>query len=39
MFPQMIDIISQMILRWDRFGPDYEINLSEDFTIRTPVEA
>ena len=33
MLPQMMDIASQMILRWDRLGPDNEINPSDDFTI------
>lgn len=33
MFPQMQDMISQMVLRWDRLGPDNEISCSDDFTI------
>jgi cytochrome P450/NADPH-cytochrome P450 reductase len=33
MFPEMLDIASQMVLRWDRQGPDHEIELSDDFTI------
>ncbi|KAK3341493.1 cytochrome P450 [Lasiosphaeria hispida] len=32
MYPQMVDILSQMVLRWDRFGPDHEINTMDDFT-------
>ncbi|KAK0729220.1 cytochrome P450 [Apiosordaria backusii] len=32
MFPKMTDILSQMILRWDRFGPDYRISTHDDFT-------
>jgi cytochrome P450/NADPH-cytochrome P450 reductase len=32
MFGGMMDIASQMLLRWDRFGPDHEILCSDDFT-------
>jgi cytochrome P450 / NADPH-cytochrome P450 reductase len=32
MFPQMTDILSQMILRWDRFGPDHRVSTMDDFT-------
>lgn len=32
MFPQMLDMVSQMVLRWDRLGPDNEIVASDDFT-------
>ena len=32
MFPQMLDIASQMILRWDRLGPENQIDPSDDFT-------
>lgn len=32
MFPEMIDIASQMVLRWDRQGKDHQINLADDFT-------
>jgi cytochrome P450 / NADPH-cytochrome P450 reductase len=28
----MIDIVSQMILKWDRLGPDHQILCSDDFT-------
>ena len=37
MFSQMLDVASQMILKWDRMGPDHEIECSDDFTIRAPV--
>lgn len=32
MFDQQLDISSQLILHWDRFGPDHEIQASDDFT-------
>ncbi|KAK0655756.1 cytochrome P450 [Cercophora newfieldiana] len=32
MFPQMTDILSQMVFRWDRFGPDHRISTMDDFT-------
>jgi len=32
MFDGMMDIASQMLLRWDRFGPNHEIVCSDDFT-------
>jgi cytochrome P450/NADPH-cytochrome P450 reductase len=32
MFPQMTDILSQMVLRWDRFGPENRISTMDDFT-------
>jgi cytochrome P450/NADPH-cytochrome P450 reductase len=32
MFPGMMDIASQMLLKWDRLGPDHEIVCSDDFT-------
>ncbi|KAF2470639.1 bifunctional P-450/NADPH-P450 reductase [Lindgomyces ingoldianus] len=35
MFGGMVDIASQMLLRWDRFGPDHEILCSDDFTRLT----
>jgi len=28
----MIDICSQLVLRWDRFGPEHSIDVSDDFT-------
>lgn len=33
MFPDMLDIASQMILKWDRLGPENEILCADDFTI------
>jgi cytochrome P450/NADPH-cytochrome P450 reductase len=35
MFGGMMDIASQLLLRWDRFGPDHEILCSDDFTRLT----
>ncbi|KAI0768381.1 cytochrome P450 [Irpex lacteus] len=32
MFPDMLDIASQLVLKWERFGPEYRINPTEDFT-------
>lgn len=32
MFPQMMDIVSQMVLRWDRLGEHHVISCSDDFT-------
>jgi cytochrome P450/NADPH-cytochrome P450 reductase len=32
MFDDMMDITTQMLLRWDRFGPEHEIYCSDDFT-------
>lgn len=32
MFPEMMDIASQLVLKWDRLGPDHDINISDDFT-------
>ena len=32
MFDDMLDITSQMVLRWDRMGPDHRIDASDDFT-------
>ncbi|KAF2720304.1 cytochrome P450 [Polychaeton citri CBS 116435] len=32
MFDEMLDITSQMVLRWDRYGPNHRINSSDDFT-------
>jgi cytochrome P450/NADPH-cytochrome P450 reductase len=28
----MIDIVSQMLLKWDRLGPENEIVCADDFT-------
>lgn len=33
MFPEMQDLISQLVLKMERMGPDNEINPSDDFTI------
>lgn len=32
MFDEQLDIASQLILRWDRLGPNHEIQTSDDFT-------
>ena len=32
---EMQDIVSQMVLKWARFGPDHTINVPEDFTRLT----
>ncbi|KAG8832855.1 hypothetical protein FRC17_000510 [Serendipita sp. 399] len=32
MFGDMIDIASQLVLKWERYGPEYRINPAEDFT-------
>lgn len=31
----MQDIVSQMVLKWARFGPDHTIDVPEDFTRLT----
>ena len=36
MWDSMMDIISQMVLRWDRLGPQNEITCSDDFTRWNP---
>jgi cytochrome P450/NADPH-cytochrome P450 reductase len=36
MFPEMQDLISQLVLKMDRMGPDNEIIPSDDFTISSP---
>ncbi|KAF8588667.1 fatty acid hydroxylase [Ramaria rubella] len=35
MFPAMTDIASQLIAKWERFGPEYMIDPTEDFTRLT----
>jgi cytochrome P450/NADPH-cytochrome P450 reductase len=35
MFGGMMDITTQMLLRWDRFGSDHEITCGDDFTRLT----
>ena len=32
MFPEMLDIASQMLLKWDRQGKDHAIDVADDFT-------
>ncbi|KIM26551.1 hypothetical protein M408DRAFT_56754, partial [Serendipita vermifera MAFF 305830] len=32
MFDDMMDICSQLVLKWERYGPEYAINPAEDFT-------
>lgn len=32
MFDQQLDIAAQMILRWDRLGPDNVVIAGDDFT-------
>jgi len=39
MFDGMLDIASQMILKWDRQGPDNEILCADDFTIRILIQS
>jgi cytochrome P450/NADPH-cytochrome P450 reductase len=33
--PEMQDIVSQMVLKWARFGPEHPIDASDDFTRLT----
>ena len=35
MFDQMKDVLSQCILKWARMGPDYTIDVAEDYTRLT----
>jgi cytochrome P450/NADPH-cytochrome P450 reductase len=35
MFPAMEDIISQLVAKWERFGPEYVINPTVDYTKLT----
>ncbi|KAM4063089.1 cytochrome p450 [Hirsutella rhossiliensis] len=35
MFGEMQDIVSQLVLKWARFGPDSPIDVSDDFTKLT----
>ncbi|KAI0346151.1 cytochrome P450 [Trametopsis cervina] len=32
MFPEMVDLVSQLILKWERFGPRHAIHAADDFT-------
>lgn len=36
MFPEQLDIASQLILRWDRFGAKVPIDTADEFTICLP---
>ncbi|KAG6362091.1 hypothetical protein INS49_010320 [Diaporthe citri] len=35
MFDQMVDCVSQMVLKWDRLGPDHEVSGPDDFSRLT----
>nr|BAL05159.1 cytochrome P450 [Phanerodontia chrysosporium] len=35
MFDDMVDVVSQLVLKWERFGPHYRIDPAEDFTALT----
>lgn len=35
MFPEMLDILGQMLMKWQRFGPQHEIDVSDAFTRLT----
>jgi cytochrome P450/NADPH-cytochrome P450 reductase len=35
MFPEMVDIAGQMLMKWQRFGPQNEIDVSDAFTRLT----
>jgi cytochrome P450/NADPH-cytochrome P450 reductase len=32
MFDDMFEVISQLVLKWERFGPEHEIDPTDDFT-------
>ncbi|CAE6431371.1 unnamed protein product [Rhizoctonia solani] len=32
MFDDMFDVISQLVLKWERFGPEHEVDPTDDFT-------
>jgi cytochrome P450/NADPH-cytochrome P450 reductase len=32
MYDDMMDIASQLVLKWERFGPDQVFDVTEDFT-------
>ncbi|KAI0024602.1 cytochrome P450 [Xylariomycetidae sp. FL0641] len=34
-FPEMMDIVSQLVMKWARFGPSHAINVTADFTRLT----
>lgn len=33
--PEMNDVSKQLVMKWARFGPDYPINVTDDFTRLT----
>lgn len=35
MFDDMVDVASQLVLKWERFGPKHEIDPTDDFTRLT----
>ncbi|KAJ1557005.1 hypothetical protein HK405_001133 [Cladochytrium tenue] len=35
MFDDMVDIAQQLVLKFERFGPEYDIDISQDFTRLT----
>ncbi|KIP12117.1 hypothetical protein PHLGIDRAFT_98480 [Phlebiopsis gigantea 11061_1 CR5-6] len=35
MFPDMLDLASQLVMKWERFGPKHRIDPAEDFTRLT----
>lgn len=32
MFNDMFDVLSQLVLKWERFGPTHPIQVTDDFT-------
>lgn len=32
MFDDMVDVVSQLVLKWERFGPHHDIDPTIDFT-------
>jgi cytochrome P450/NADPH-cytochrome P450 reductase len=32
MFDDMVDVVSQLVLKWERFGPRHEIDPAEEFS-------
>ncbi|CAE6437707.1 unnamed protein product [Rhizoctonia solani] len=35
MFDDMVDVASQLVLKWERFGPHHNIDVTDDFTRMT----
>ncbi|KAJ3487812.1 hypothetical protein NLI96_g3280 [Meripilus lineatus] len=35
MFDDMLDVVSQLVLKWERFGPKHKIDPADDFTRMT----